>query len=141
MPPASAPSSAARGPVGEATRARGRVARLRGVRTRILVGSVVLLSLALGSSVLITRQMLLVRIDERIEDEDRRVARQNSRRAGSLIDEMPTDPAPRRHEACLELSVEELLRRARPLPPREETVIEDLTEEEAEAFFEAINRD
>ncbi|MBK5223701.1 MAG: HAMP domain-containing histidine kinase [Acidimicrobiia bacterium] len=69
MPPASAPSSAVSGPVGEATRARGRVARLRGVRTRILVGSVVLLSLALGSSVLITRQMLLVRVDERIEDE------------------------------------------------------------------------
>jgi len=53
---------------------------------------------------------------------------------------MPADPAPRRHEECLELSVDELLRRARPLPPREETVIDDLIEEEAEAFFEAIKR-
>lgn len=38
-----------------------------------------------------------------------------------------------------ELSVEELLRRARPLPPREEMVIEDLSEEEAQAFFDAVN--
>lgn len=53
---------------------------------------------------------------------------------------MSTDPAPRRREECLELPVEELLRRARPLPPRGATVIEDLTEEEAEAFFEAIKR-
>lgn len=53
---------------------------------------------------------------------------------------MPTDPAPRRHQECLELSAEELLRRARPLPPRDATVIEDLTEEEAEAFFEAIRQ-
>lgn len=60
--------------------------------------------------------------------------------SGSLTDEMPTDPAPLHHEECLELSVEELLRRARPLPPRDETVIEDLTDEEAEAFFEAIKR-
>lgn len=50
---------------------------------------------------------------------------------------MSTDPAPLRHE-CLELSVEELLRRARPLPPRDETVIEDLTNEEAEGFFQAL---
>lgn len=53
---------------------------------------------------------------------------------------MSTDRAPRRNEECLELSVEELLRRARPLPPREATVIEDLTDEEAAAFFEAIRR-
>ena len=53
---------------------------------------------------------------------------------------MPTDPAPLHHEECLELSVEELLRRARPLPPRGETVIDDLTDEEAKAFFEAIKR-
>lgn len=59
--------------------------------------------------------------------------------AASLFD-MPTDPAARRPEECLELSVDELLRRARPLPPREATVIDDLTEEDAEAFFEAIKR-
>jgi hypothetical protein len=38
----------------------------------------------------------------------------------------------------LELPVEELLRRARPLPPHDEMVIEDLTEEEGVAFVEAI---
>lgn len=52
---------------------------------------------------------------------------------------MSTDPAHPR-EQSLEVSVEELLHRARPLPPREATVIEDLTDEEAEAFFEAIKR-
>lgn len=36
--------------------------------------------------------------------------------------------------------MEELLRRARPLPSRDATVIEDLTDEAAEAFFEAIRR-
>jgi hypothetical protein len=39
----------------------------------------------------------------------------------------------------LELPVEELLRRGRPLPPHEEMVIEDLTDEEGLAFFEAVN--
>lgn len=50
---------------------------------------------------------------------------------------MPTDPA-LLHPGCQELSVEELLRRARPLPPRGETVMDDLTDEEAEAFFAAV---
>lgn len=53
---------------------------------------------------------------------------------------MPTDSPPRRRGECFELSVEKLLRRAQPLPPREATVIEDLTDEEAAAFFEAIRR-
>ena len=35
----------------------------------------------------------------------------------------------------LELPVEELLRRARPLPPRDEMVIDDLSNEEGEAFL------
>lgn len=39
----------------------------------------------------------------------------------------------------LELSVEELLRRARPLPPHAEMIIEDLTEEEGQAFLWAID--
>lgn len=39
----------------------------------------------------------------------------------------------------LELPVEELLRRARPLPPRNEMAIDDLSDEEAEAFLDAIN--
>ena len=38
----------------------------------------------------------------------------------------------------LELPVEELLRRARPLPTHDEMVIEDLTEDEGVAFLEAI---
>lgn len=59
------------------------------------------------------------------------------KRGGSLTDEMTTDPA-HRSEESLELSVEELLRRARPLPPRGATVIDDLDDDEAEAFFKAI---
>ncbi len=39
---------------------------------------------------------------------------------------------------CLELPVEELLRRARPLPPHEEMVIDDITEEEGAAFLAAL---
>jgi len=50
-----------------------------------------------------------------------------------MID-MPNEPS-------LELSVEEPLRRARPLPPHEEMVIDDLTPEEGAAFLEAISRD
>jgi len=42
-------------------------------------------------------------------------------------------------EPSLELPVEELLRRARPLPPHDEMVIDDLTEEEGLAFWEAAN--
>jgi hypothetical protein len=38
----------------------------------------------------------------------------------------------------LELPVEELLRRARPLPDRDEMVIEDLTVEKGQAFLAAI---
>jgi hypothetical protein len=39
----------------------------------------------------------------------------------------------------LELPVVELFRRGRPLPPHEEMVIEDLTDEEGLAFFEVVN--
>lgn len=53
-----------------------------------------------------------------------------------MSNEPPQPQAVESHE----LPVEELLRRARPLPPRDATVIEDLAEEEAEAFFEAIKR-
>jgi len=42
------------------------------------------------------------------------------------------------HGESLELPVEELLRRARPLPPHEEMVIDDLTEEEGAAFLAAL---
>ena len=38
----------------------------------------------------------------------------------------------------LELPIEELFRRARPLPPHEEMVIEDLDDEEGAAFLAAL---
>lgn len=41
------------------------------------------------------------------------------------------------HES-LELPVEELLARARPMPPHREMVIDDLTPEEGEAFLTAV---
>ncbi len=43
-----------------------------------------------------------------------------------------------RNEPNLELPVEELLWRARPLPPHAEMVIDDLTEEEGAAFLSAL---
>jgi hypothetical protein len=48
----------------------------------------------------------------------------------------PADPSEEQHH---ELSVEELLRRARPLPPHGEMVIEDLTEEDGVAFLAAVD--
>jgi hypothetical protein len=49
-----------------------------------------------------------------------------------------TDRADGTDEQHLELPVGELLRRASPLSPRDEMAIEDLTEEEGEAFLAAI---
>jgi hypothetical protein len=51
---------------------------------------------------------------------------------------MATNPVDGNEPAHHELSVEELMRRARPLPPHEEMVIEDLTEEEGAAFLAAV---
>lgn len=42
-------------------------------------------------------------------------------------------------EPSLELPRDELLRRAKPMPPLEETAIPDLTKEEWEPFWAAIN--
>lgn len=47
------------------------------------------------------------------------------------------DPAPE-HEEHLELPVEEVLRRAPIHPPYGEDVIDDLTQEEADAFLDAV---
>jgi hypothetical protein len=47
--------------------------------------------------------------------------------------------APRPQET-LELPIDELLRRARPLPPCDEMVIDDLSEAEGEAFLAALAR-
>lgn len=57
---------------------------------------------------------------------------------GTLGTEMSNDPVPVEHVEHLELPVEELLRRGRPFPPREEMVIDDLTPEEGEALLEAV---
>ncbi|MFV0317057.1 MAG: hypothetical protein ACK5O2_08860 [Microthrixaceae bacterium] len=51
---------------------------------------------------------------------------------------MSNDPVAVEHVEHLELPVEELLRRGRPFPPREEKVIDDLNPEEGEAFLEAV---
>jgi hypothetical protein len=51
---------------------------------------------------------------------------------------MTSQPIEPKRDGCLELPVEELLRRARPLPPHEEMVIDDLTEEEGAAFLAAL---
>ncbi len=57
-----------------------------------------------------------------------------------MLSEMST--APNEHGLPvtdrLELPVDELLGRARPLPPHGEMVIDDLTPEEAEAFLAAV---
>jgi hypothetical protein len=49
-----------------------------------------------------------------------------------------THPASQSEPEHLELPVEELFRRARPLPDHNEMVIEDLSEEEGEAFLAAV---
>jgi hypothetical protein len=58
---------------------------------------------------------------------------------GNVANEMSTDPIQPSQGKSLELPVEELLRRARPLPPREDMVIDDLSTEEGEAFLAALD--
>ena len=55
-----------------------------------------------------------------------------------LVSEMSINPVPVEPEPSLELPVEELLRRVRPMPSPEHFVIDDLTPEEGEAFLDAI---
>ena len=52
--------------------------------------------------------------------------------------QMSIEPVHASGGGSLELPVEELLRRARPLPPHEEMLIDDLTEEEGAAFLAAL---
>lgn len=54
---------------------------------------------------------------------------------GFVMTSQPVEP---KQGHSLELPVEELLLRARPLPPHEEMVIDDLTEEEGAAFLAAL---
>jgi hypothetical protein len=49
-----------------------------------------------------------------------------------------TPPANQSKPEHLELPVEELFRRVRPLPDHDEMVIEDLNEEEGKAFLAAV---
>jgi hypothetical protein len=51
---------------------------------------------------------------------------------------MSTHPANQSEPEHLELPVEELLRRARPLPDHDEMAIEDLSQVEGEAFLTAV---
>jgi len=51
---------------------------------------------------------------------------------------MSSEPIDSHRTVCLELPVEELLRRARPLPSHEEMLIDDVTEEEGAAFLAAL---
>jgi hypothetical protein len=53
--------------------------------------------------------------------------------------EMSSEPVVPTRLPSLELPVEELLRRARPLPPHEEMLIEELDEAEGLAFLAALN--
>jgi len=49
-----------------------------------------------------------------------------------------TEPLPSRPAESREVPVSELLRRARPLPPPSDMVIDDLTEDEGAAFLAAL---
>ena len=51
---------------------------------------------------------------------------------------MSTEPVKSGRGESLELPVEELIRRARPLPPHEDMLIDDLTEEEGAAFLAVL---
>jgi hypothetical protein len=52
--------------------------------------------------------------------------------------EMSTEPIRHGYDESLEVPVAELLRRARPLPPHHEMVIDDLDDEEGAAFLAAL---
>jgi hypothetical protein len=51
---------------------------------------------------------------------------------------MSSEPVDTSSTGNLELPVDELLRRARPLPPHEEMVIDDLDEAEGAAFLASL---
>jgi hypothetical protein len=55
-----------------------------------------------------------------------------------MANEMSSQPIQPSHGESLELPVEELLRRARPLPAHEAMQIDGLTEEEGVAFLAAL---
>jgi hypothetical protein len=80
-------------------------------------------------------------VTERTAQADRRAARRLARSigrpGGAYIGGVSTHASDNRREH-FEPQVEEPLRRARPLPPHDEMVIEDLTEGEGAAFLAAV---
>ena len=58
--------------------------------------------------------------------------------ARTVAGEMSTADSAPEHDEHLELPVEEVLRRAKVHPPYGEDVIDDLTQEEADAFLDAV---
>lgn len=56
----------------------------------------------------------------------------------TLLSEMSTARPENQPHESLELPVDELLKRARPMPPHKDMVIDDLTREEGEAFLAAV---
>lgn len=56
----------------------------------------------------------------------------------TLAGEMSTAHDEHQPHESLELPVDELLKRARPMPPHREMAIDDLTPEEGEAFLAAV---
>jgi hypothetical protein len=60
--------------------------------------------------------------------------------AGTMTCEMSSESVEPMHLPTLELPVEELLRRAKPLPPHDEMLIDDLDEAEGTAFLAALER-
>jgi hypothetical protein len=71
-------------------------------------------------------------------DRENRVGDRQSRRSSLSWVSMTSQPIEPKRDGCLELPVDKLLRRARPLPPHEEMVIDDLTEDEGAAFLAAF---
>lgn len=65
-------------------------------------------------------------------------ARKDERRAHVDWFTVTSEPVEAKRGESLELPVEELLRRARPLPPHEQMALDDLSEEEGEAFLAAL---
>lgn len=59
---------------------------------------------------------------------------------GRILDAISTQPtSDGRFGSHLEESVEEVLRKARPYPPRDELLLDDLTDDEDAAFWETIS--
>jgi hypothetical protein len=56
----------------------------------------------------------------------------------TLAHKMSSEPVQSGRGESLEFPLEELLRRARPLPPHGKMLIDDLTEEEGAAFLAAL---